>query len=172
MVEGGVSRSTPYALHRLPALFVAAPLLLMTPACAGCPPSTPTSIDEPFDRTEDCFSAAGDGAEPAQSVFDELERSGNGETWFAILFQVLKSEAELGEEIGEPHVMGFGVQHPIEYRGRTSWVGYDMDAGGAIFCTPDDALLELLRSTYDEARTDPAMLRRLVHAVPEEEWDD
>ena len=141
-------------------------------SCGACRSDAARSAsDEPSGEHHDCFTAAGDGAEPAQSVFNELERSGNGETWSAILVHVLERDASLGDYI-DVEEMGFGAQREVEFRGHRSWVGFDAESGGVIFCTPDAALLRHLRSTYERARANPESLRALIREVPADAWDD
>ena len=130
-----------------------------------------TAADEPVETGHACFTAAGDGAEPSQTVFEELGRTGNGETWYAILERVLDHDARMGSNV-DVEEMGFGWQREVEFQGRRSWIGIDVEGGGAIFCTPDRALLRHLESTYETARNDPATLRRLIGEVPADAWDD
>ncbi len=146
-------------------------IVLVVAGCRACAPDSPPTTTGPFDAEEDCFTAVADAAPPAKDVFDEMDRTGNGETWLAILFRVLEGEATVGDQVEVPE-MGFGWQHRVTFRGRSSWVGFDVEAGGAIVCTPDEELFGRLRSTYERARTDPQVLRRLVQQVPQSAWDD
>jgi hypothetical protein len=118
-----------------------------------------------------CFNAVADGKNPAQAVFDELGREGNGETWYAILNHVLRERARVGEPVSVP-AMEIGEQFSVEFQNRKSWVGFDVEAGTALFCSGDPVILALLRDLYIEARDKPELLRTLVKAVPDSEWDD
>jgi hypothetical protein len=47
-----------------------------------------------------------------------------------------------------------------------------VEAGSALFCSGDRVLLALLRDLYVEARQKPELLRKLVKAVPDDQWED
>ena len=143
--------------------------LCLSVACnkSSAPPPPPSKESPPHE----CFSALGDGAQPSQAVFDAEGRSGNGPTWHAILWAAISERAEIGRAT-HVEAMGFGFQHEVVFRGRTSWIGFDVEAGGAVFCSPDRKLLGEVRKTYAEARREPDTLRRLISNVPPGEWDD
>lgn len=150
-------------------VLVVAPVVASFVAChTGRSSTAPTGGD---DSGFECFTAEADGAEPAQSVFDELGRTGNGYTWGALIRNDLEREARLGETI-DVEEMGVGWQIEVEFRGRRSWIGFDEEGGGAVFCTPDSALLQHLRSAHEHLRTDPDALRDAIRSIPEESWDD
>lgn len=139
--------------------------------CSHATPARTAATATTGDADPACFTAEADGAEPSQSVFDELGRSGNGPTWNALLVHQLERIVELGEVVDVP-AMGFGVQFEVEYDGRTSWIGFDEEGGGATFCSGDVELLERLQSIHAHLRVDPDALRAAVRAVPDERWDD
>jgi hypothetical protein len=153
---------------------VLAIVLVSSLSAAGCSRGSEPAGSEPatsFDRRTDCFTAVADGELPAQAVFDEAGRTGNGETWSTILRRVLERDATIGD-VNRVEAMGFGIQYDVTYQGRRSWFGHDAEAGGAVFCTPDRALFALLEQTYQRARSDPELLRRLIRDVPASAWND
>jgi hypothetical protein len=123
------------------------------------------------ERGDDCWTAVADPTLPSQAVFERFRRSGNGETWLTLLLHVLDKEDVLGGETSRAE-MQFGVQYLSHYRGTKAWLGYDVEAGGAIFCTPDRALLARLRETYARAGEQPAYLAELLGELPESAFDD
>jgi len=148
--------------------------IVLSLSAAGCSRGSEPAGSEPaksFDRRTDCFTAVADGELPAQAVFDEAGRTGNGETWREILRRVLERHAKIGD-VKRVDAMGFGIQYDVTYQGRRSWFGHDAEAGGAVFCTPDRALFALLKETYQRARSDPEVLRGLIRDVPASAWND
>ena len=135
------------------------------------PEATGSGTSAGFAGERHCFEAVGDGAQPAQSVFEAMGRSGNGETWLAILEHAVKRRAKLGPVVSVSS-MGFGVQFAAEIENRRTWVGFDAEAGGAVFCTGDAALLASMQRLYEEARREPDVLRQLIASVPASAWDD
>jgi hypothetical protein len=135
------------------------------PASGGAQPAPNTSGEA------QCFNAVADGQPPAQPVFDELGRPGNGETWFAILNHVLRTRARVGAPVTGT-AMKTGSQYAVEFQGRQSWVGFDVEAGTALFCSGDVLIAALLRDLYVEASQKPDLLRKLIKDVPASEWDD
>lgn len=138
---------------------------------APAPPLTEGENARGQAKSKHCFSAAGDARPPAQTVFDELGRSGNGETWRTLLEHAVAQRARVGPPIDDPG-MGFGMHYAVEFQNRKSWIGYDAEAGGAVFCTGDAALFDAIHALYLEARQKPDVLRALIKAVPEDEFDD
>lgn len=125
-----------------------------------------------------CFTATSDHLDEhsaAMQVFTAAQRSGNGETWYAILRAELDQCAKVLGPIPESAFADApttGEHFEVRYRALRSWVAFDAEAGGVVVCASDASLLQHLRSTYERACHDPAYLNALIAAVPDDSWND
>ncbi len=106
-----------------------------------------------------------------RQVFEQAGRSGNGETWHAILRTELDAHARVHGLAPTSETMR-GGELSVTYQLRRTWIDFDAEAGGVLVCAGDAALLGLMRSIYEQACRDPVRLRKLIAQVPGDEWDD